>query len=66
MHVSVWTFKTLVSSVEIETYLSPSFVTVHELINVIAKTSDVYKYRTGSPQWVFYLLASVLVNPFGR
>ena len=44
----------------------PSFVTVHELINVIARTSDLYQYRTGSPQPFFYLLAPVLVNPFKR
>ena len=42
MYVSVWTFKAPVPSVEIETYLSISFVTVHELIDVIARTSDVY------------------------
>ena len=75
MHVSVWTFKALVWSVEIEIYSSTIFCysswtnkchIVHELINVIARTSDVYQYRTGSPQRIFCLLATVLVNPFVR
>ena len=66
MYVSVWTFKAPVPSVEIETYLSISFVTVHELIDVIARTSDVYQYRTDSTRRVFCLLTSVLVNQFRR
>ena len=66
MHASVWTFKAPNSSVEIETYCLPSFVTVHELINVIARASDLYQYKTDSPRRVFYLLTSVLVNPFER
>ena len=66
MHVSVWDFKALVSSVEIKTCIFlPSFVKVHELVNVISRTSDVYQYRAGSPQQVFYLSASVLFIPFG-
>ena len=65
MHFSVWAFKAPISSVEIETYLSTIFC-YSSWTNVIARTSDVYQYRTGSPQQIFYLLASVSVNPFGR
>ena len=63
MHVSAWTSKAPVSSVEIETYLSTTFC-YNSWTNVIARTSDLYQYRTGSPQRDFYLLASVLVNLF--
>ena len=28
----------------------PSFIKAHELINVIARTSDVYQYRAGFPE----------------
>ena len=64
MRVSVWTFKAPISSVEIETYCLPYFVTVHELTNMITRASDVYQYRTDSLRRVFYLLTSVLVNQF--
>ena len=58
MYVSVWTFKAPISPVEIKTYLSTIFY-YSELINVIARTSDAYQYRTGTPQQFLYLLASV-------